>query len=214
MRNGKKPNYAPRLDDHITSRSHGSRIAPSPDLKLLYWKSVGQAADIYTKGFDNTVCWEGAGFNIAAIAKAKFDIREMHGHVNSDDSDTTTIPCDSDSKIGFRLYSNGAHRDVAREMEKIDAGTAEVRHAEPQPYRYGLLGAELGYSQPTTAQAEVAGTALATEPKVTSRDLVVKDWRCIEIIHPPGVALHHVMVESAQTPILGRGRRGERATDV
>ena len=44
------------------------RFAES-DLKLVYEPSAKQAADIYTKGFDNALKWEHASMNIGIIDK-------------------------------------------------------------------------------------------------------------------------------------------------
>ena len=54
-----------------------------------------QAADIYTKGFDNALKWDHASRNIGIVDNGEFVWKEMNDHVNRSD-DVTICPTDTD----------------------------------------------------------------------------------------------------------------------
>ena len=70
----------------------------SPDLKLIYEPSAKQAAEIYTKGFDNAVAWDHVSKNIAIVYKSTFNIKDLNDHVNSVDSEAETC-CPEESDL-------------------------------------------------------------------------------------------------------------------
>ena len=66
----------------------------------MYEPSPKQAADIYTKSFDNAAKWELAGNNIAVVNKDTFDLFALNKHINSspyDDPDLWSMHCNGDN---------------------------------------------------------------------------------------------------------------------
>ena len=78
----------------------------SPELKLIFEPSAKQAADIYTKGFDNAQKWEVASRNIAIVDKKDFDVITLNQYLNGDDyyDETVGEAADGSHALPARLH--------------------------------------------------------------------------------------------------------------
>ena len=100
----------------------------SPGLKLIYEKSAKQAADIYTKGFDNQQRWDAASKNIAVVDQSdgpEFKWKELNKHLNDPD-DTESTACGDDSD-GNQSTMSGWSEDNSAWDDRRAARTYVVR---------------------------------------------------------------------------------------
>ena len=123
----------------------------TPELKLQYTPSAKQAADIYTKPFDNGTRWDDATRNIAIVDKfdsnqnkAALQLQELNHHINGDDDDlvldsttnkfhslgTTCLSETEEEEIidDFRLPKN---EGIMRRQARLDAKSASSRPPSP-----------------------------------------------------------------------------------